>query len=451
MKLHSLLALAVFGLNANARLLPRELKAEENYRKYGILPRRQPLLRKRQARRDMPVGEGDRFNGGTVPPRGLGIEDRDMNNILNPKEVESGLRGLASAFDDVKFFTAPYTTLNGNKLYGVDIKGDDPIRPRVFIQGGIHARERGGPDDIVYFLGDLLQARQSGTGLEYGNISYTNEDVVKALSAGIIALPLVNPDGVYHDQEFSDCWRKNRNNASTDNPDDYGVDLNRNFDFLWEFNKTFDSRLAYQVASDWPGSEIFHGTKPLSEPETKNIAWVFTENPFLGWYLDLHSFGGDILYSWGDDESQGTDPSQNFSNPAYDHKRGIPGNIDGNRYAEYITDEDLKTQRTLAERMSDAMREAGPTRYEAKETVKLYPISGGSTDYALSRFYGGRCGYGKTHGVTIEFGEESDAGPCEFYPSNEQYHNWMKEVSAGLMELLLTAADAGETETYKCY
>jgi carboxypeptidase T len=44
----------------------------------------------------------------------------------------------------------------------------------------------------------------------------------------------------------------------------------------------------------------------------------------VGYFIDTHSFGEDILYNWGDDDDQTADPSMNFANPDYDGKRGIP-------------------------------------------------------------------------------------------------------------------------------
>lgn len=39
-----------------------------------------------------------------------------------------------------------------------------------------------------------------GTGLTFGSQTYTNAQVKTALSAGIVFLPLINPDGVAYDQ-----------------------------------------------------------------------------------------------------------------------------------------------------------------------------------------------------------------------------------------------------------
>ncbi|KAI5460350.1 hypothetical protein BGZ63DRAFT_404824 [Mariannaea sp. PMI_226] len=398
-------------------------------------------------REDMPIGTGDRFANGTLSPVGLGVRDRNLESILTPPEINSGLRALARAFpNDVTLFTPPYATYLRANLSGASVGRN----PRVFIMSGIHARERGGPDDVLYFLADLLQARRARTGVRYGLRGYTYGQVMTALSAGIVVLPMVNPDGVAYDQETDSCWRKNRNPAS--DGVNVGVDLNRNFDFLWNYTQAFSEDADLDaVGSDNPESEVFHGEEPMSEPETRSVAWVLDNFPALTWFLDLHSFGGQILYGWGDDNLQTRDPRQSFTNSDYDRRRGVPGATPaGLVYREYMQPPDAVSQLKLATRMGVAMSLLGRTRYVAQESVSLYPTSGTSVDWVQGRWYRRRCGAGKVQGLTLEFGEGSDAGPCPFYPNREQYHRWMREVSIGLMELMLSAATEGAPNVREC-
>lgn len=443
MKLQSTLPLVAFGLAANGCLLPGEI--DGTYRR---------APGKRQSGfQDFPIGQGDRFSGGQYAPRGLGTDDRDLGSILNVGEVETGLKGLAGAFDDVKLFTAPHATFENRRVHGATIG-----TPRVFIQSGIHARERGGPDNVLYFISDLLMARANGTGVAYGNQSYTNAQVTAALSAGVAFVPLVNPDGVAYDQQSNACWRKNRNTKSatgggSSTDPTIGIDLNRNFAVMWDYKRLFNPRANLQgAASDDPGSEVFHGTGPLSEAETQNVAWVMGQHGELSWFLDLHSFGGDILYAWGDDDPQTTDPQQSFTNKAYDGKRGFIGaDPPDSVYAEYIEQADLDAQTGLSRRMSSAMSRAGSVAYVPKPSSSLYPTAGGSTDHALGMYYGHGCGANRIQGLTIEFGQQTNSDNCPFYPDAGRYHESMRQVAVGLMELLLTAAGTdGDKKVYTC-
>ncbi|KEY69555.1 hypothetical protein S7711_09269 [Stachybotrys chartarum IBT 7711] len=456
MKLQAILYLA--GL-AQACLLPHELEAERDLHLHGrhTSPSGRPAHRRQSdpGHVDFPIGAGDRFENGTTAPRGLGVDDRPLGSILNVGEVRTALQGLAGKFPDVKPFTAPFTTFENRSVYGAAI-GD---APRVFIQSGIHARERGGPDNVLYFISDLLHARDADAGVTYGNKSYTPEQVVTALSAGVVIVPLVNPDGVAHDQATDTCWRKNRNTDSSTpgSPRTVGIDLNRNFNFLWDYEQHFSPQAdLWAAASDNPSSEVFHGTGPFSEPETRNIAWLQSDYRNLSWFLDLHSYSADILYAWGDDDVQTTDVRQTFTNASYDGDRGILGAADVNTtYREYIAPADLASQRALSLQMSRTMSAAGDLPYAYMQSVSLYPTSGGSTDYTMSRYYrtiaDPSCGVNRVHGLTIEFGVASASTACPFYPNDEQYHNSVRQVSAGLMELLLNAAGKdGEPVRREC-
>jgi murein tripeptide amidase MpaA len=87
--------------------------------------------------------------------------------------------------------------------------------------------------------------------------------VKTALTSGVVFVPLSNPDGVAYDQSSNSCWRKNRNPASSGGSSSaIGVDLNRNFDFVWDFTKQFASGAQSSVASTSPSAETFHGTFP---------------------------------------------------------------------------------------------------------------------------------------------------------------------------------------------
>lgn len=60
------------------------------------------------------------------------------------------------------------------------------------------------------------------------------------------------------------------------------------------------------------------------------------------WFIDLHSYAGDVLYSWGSDENQSEYPTMNFLNSSFDSVRGIltdtPGS--GRGYGEYTPKEE---------------------------------------------------------------------------------------------------------------
>jgi hypothetical protein len=226
-----------------------------------------------------PIGSGDRFSSGTVSPVGLGTQasGTTISSIMSVKEITSAFNALVKNYG-VGSVTLPYKTFNGATSYaGFVGAGTDKSAYRLYLSAAMHARERGGPDNLLYWISDLLAANKAGTGLTYGKKTYTNAQVKSVLAAGIVFFPLVNPDGVAYDQSSGSLWRKNRNTKSGSSGSSIGVDLNRNFDFLWNFRKYFDSGEA--PASTSPSSETFYGTAAASEPETKNHVSIYDSFP----------------------------------------------------------------------------------------------------------------------------------------------------------------------------
>jgi murein tripeptide amidase MpaA len=398
-------------------------------------------LNKRQAA-TAPIGKGDRFKGGKVAPRGLGSQKPDVYGfyqsagILNADEVYTALKGLEKEYG-LELFKAPYTTFEGNTVWGGVANKAEKIKKDkqyIYFTSGIHARERGGPDNLIYFISDLLYANEHRIGLTYGNKTYSNKDVKKALGAGIVFIPMTNPDGVRHDQANSNLWRKNRNPESSrpNEPLSVGVDLNRNFDFLWNYTQHFVPTVS--PASNNASSQAFYGTAPFSEPETKNIAWVYDVFPNIRWYIDVHSAAGTLLYSWGDDVDQSHDPKQNLFNTAYDGKRG---DVEDEIYKEFIHQEDWDNIRIQANRTTAAMNATAGRAYIPQQAVGLYPTSGASDDWTFSRWHKNKK-VNKVYGYTMEFGY-----PTNFYPTAAEYVQNIIDTNAGFMEFILTADEIG--------
>ncbi|KAJ0123269.1 carboxypeptidase a [Diaporthe amygdali] len=369
-----------------------------------------------------PIGTGDRFSGGSIAPQGLGTRasSTSFSTILSTTEIKSGFDGLANEYG-LETFTTPYKTYGGATIFGGKVGGTGTCNKayRVYFNGGIHARERGSSDGVLYFISDLLYANATGAGLTYGSKSYTNAQVKTALAAGIVFVPLSNPDGVAYDQSSNSCWRKNRNPASsTGSASSIGVDLNRNFDFLWDFTKKFASSAQSSVASTSPSSETYHGTKAFSEPETH----------------------------WGSDTNQNKYSYINFLNTTYDgyNTRGVltdtPGS--GKAYGEYTPSAEQTANVQASDRMAAAMSASKGRSYTSMQAAALYPTSGASDDYSYSRHFADPS-LNLVHGYTVEFGFGNSAASCPFYPTVAQYNTNLREVGAGFMEFILAATDLG--------
>ncbi len=180
-----------------------------------------------------------------------------------------------------------------NKNSGIEDK------PTLYIEGSLHAREYVTSELVTRFAEELVDG--------YGK----DADITWLLDYFNIAIvPTVNPDGrKLAEQGYS--WRKNTNpnpsageeSASFPN---YGVDLNRNFDFKW-------GEIPEGSSGD-PNSELYRGSAAFSEPETQAVEDYVTSlfpdqrgsgdldrasDNTTGIFLDVHSFGNLILYPWG--------------------------------------------------------------------------------------------------------------------------------------------------------
>ncbi len=359
----------------------------------------------------------DRGNPGPAGERAV------LGGYLNPAEVESALQLLAETHPEAASVSSlPEPSWGGRTSHVLRLRaGPRQDRTGVLITGGVHAREWGGSDICVAFATNLLRCYQAGTPLQYGRKTFSAADVRAILeNVDVFVVADVNPDGKAYSQAVdpgrpqSFWWRKNRRTAGMP-AGTAGVDVNRNFDFLWSSG--------IGTASD-PADLTYKGPSVFSEPETRNVRWLHDTHDHISCFVDVHSFGELILYSWGDDENQVDEPDQNFLNPAFDGKRGAVGD---SVYREFIPSSDRDALVDLASGMNAALREVRGRRYTVDQAVGLYPTSATSDDYAFSR-HRASSAHGKTFGFTIEFGQQ-------FVPPYAEMRKVMADVAAALTEL----------------
>ena len=360
-----------------------------------------------------------------------GFKERAIMGYMTADEVESALVNLQAMHPDlVTLIELPHRTWENRISHAVRIRtGTNTDRTGVLFTGSIHAREWGGSDICVNFLVNLINAYRAGSELTYGGKSFPADQVREILeNLDVFVFPDVNPDGKHYSQTYNPnsgdpqhfWWRKNRKPNTNAGASSQGVDLNRNFDFLWSSGIGTSSS---------PSSFTYKGQSAFSEPETRNVRYLFDTYPNIGYFVDVHSYGGLILYNWGDDNNQTTDSEQNFLNPTYDGKRG---NLNDTIYGEFISTQDKDRIISLAERMNNALAAVRGENYTVQQSVGLYPTSATSDDYAFSRHIVNRLNR-KVYAYTIEFGQE-------FVPPFSDMSNIIQDVCAAMNELCLAAA-----------
>ena len=342
------------------------------------------------------------------------------SGYLTASGIESCLQFLASTYPSIcQLFAMPEQSVEGRTIRAVKIgKGSGPKRHGILFIGGVHAREIVNPDLLVSLALKICQAYTGGTGLTFGPKSYpagTIKLLVEAMD--MYFLPLVNPDGrVFVQSPTGDAmWRKNRSL----NPGQpcKGVDLNRNYDFL------FTSGIGTSSSSC---SDVFKGTAAFSEPETRNVRHMLDTFPHICCMADVHSYMQLILHSWGDDDNQTTNATMNFQNPAFNGLRGNPGD---SVYKEFIPAADLDFMVQAGNSMRDAIAAVRGRVYTVEQAVLLYPTSGTSKDYSYSRHFV-NAAKRKVFAYTVETG-------TEFQPLYSEALNIISEVSAGLIQFCI--------------
>jgi hypothetical protein len=103
-------------------------------------------------------------------------------------------------------------------------------------------------------------------------------------------VPCVNPDGYLYNEQTNPngggMWRKNRRANSNGT---FGVDLNRNYGYMWGSNVG---------SSPSPSSDTYRGTARFSEPETRMMKRFCEDHHFIT-ALNAHTYGNDLIYPWG--------------------------------------------------------------------------------------------------------------------------------------------------------
>jgi carboxypeptidase T len=384
---------------------------------------------------------------------------------MNVDAIEEELKAHNKVYPDlVELIELPNKTWEGKVSRAIRIHvGTRTDKPAVLFIGGVHAREWGTSDICMHFIRNLLVYYKFNSPLKYGNKIFTPEQIKTIVeNIDIIVFPDVNPDGKAFSQQANNpedpntdevesvWWRKNRNPNPVPypSPEDReihkaaGVDLNRNFDYLWY------SGIGTTNEDGTDRSIIYKGSQPFSEPESKNVKHLFDTYKNIKCFVDIHCHVGKILMSWGDDDTQSFYPDQNYRNSKYHGKRGkreiLSDESEPEIYSEYMHPLDLYALVNYATRMSNALTAVRGREYKTEPSVGLYPTSGSSQDYAFSQRVPGDENRSRIFAYTIEFGASSDdreSSENTFIPEYDPVmRNIMDDVASALTELCFAVA-----------
>lgn len=346
---------------------------------------------------------------------------------LNTEEIESALEVMSHDHPDLaQLITLPNTTYEGRTCHAIRLSaGATPKRTGVLFIGGVHAREWGSSDILISFMENLVFAYTHNTGLTFEGKSYTATEIQRIMqTVDIYIFPNVNPDGKTYSQSGHD-WRKNRRPLGSD----IGIDVNRNYDFLWDANQYFDPSMYFGYLYS-PSSQTYHGPTPFSEAESRNVRWLIDTCPNIAFFVDFHSYGQKIMYNWSHDEIQTSEMEQNFANAAYNGHRGIPGDD----YSEFMFAFDRQKILAAASRMQNAIFAVRGKSYSAGQIFDQVGVSAGdSAGYTFGRHFLDPTKR-KIYSFGIEWGNT-------FIPEPTEMEHIINDIGAALTEFCLFTAE----------
>jgi hypothetical protein len=286
------------------------------------------------------------------------LPNKHMGNYKTLAEIYAHIDSVIAAHPDI---VSPKLsigqTLEGRDIWAIKISDNpetDEDEPEVLYTACIHAREVITPEILLNFMDYLTQ--------NYG-VDPEVTDLVNNRELWLV--PMVNPDGYHYNEVTSPygggMWRKNRRYNGDGS---YGIDLNRNFGYMWGYDDA--------GSSPTPSSETYRGTGPFSELETQALRDFSIERNFTA-SLYFHSAAHLILWPWG-----------------YD----ILTTPDNDIFAS----------------MGDSI--TAMNGYTPGPIWTLYVVNGGSDDW----YYGEQTFKSKGFGITIEAGTDQDG----FWPQADR-------------------------------
>ncbi|MBN1232261.1 MAG: T9SS type A sorting domain-containing protein [Candidatus Coatesbacteria bacterium] len=324
---------------------------------------------------------------GTILKKMIGGIDPDY---LDYSEVYEQIMSLQTRFPGiVKYFDAGDSWVKKNGYPGKQTyyKGFDMLvakvsdnvatdedEPIFMIMGLHHAREPMSVSAVMYIMNTLVEGYSSV--LDYKEWIDNYE---------LWFLPIVNPDGydfVFNSTDSEQqMWRKDFRDNNSNGVLDYsyggygadGVDLNRNYAYMWESGDTD------------PNSPTYRGPSQFSEPEIQIIrSFTLAKKPLLS--LSFHSYGELVLWPWS-------------------------------CYSEASKKDAVF--RKIGNAAATTMGYTGQRGYE------LYPTYGGSDDWLYAA--------GHTYAYTIELNSSDEGG---FFPSAEYILPTIENAFEGTKEFL---------------
>ncbi len=210
-----------------------------------------------------------------------------MGGYLTNSEMLAELDQMRTLYPNLitvkQSISSTFTTHEGNTIYYVKIS-DNPEtneeEPELLYTGMHHAREPMSMMHLIYYMWYLLENYETDPMSQY---------IVDNFE--LYFVPIVNPDGYLYNQQTNPngggMFRKNRRNNGDGT---YGVDINRNYPYMWGIDD--------YGSSGNPDDETYRGPSEGSEPEVQAMMEFISNNEFLI-LNNHHTYSNLMLYPYG--------------------------------------------------------------------------------------------------------------------------------------------------------
>ncbi len=193
----------------------------------------------------------------------------------DPTDIDALLTQIESNFPTITRRFIVGTTAEGRSIFGLEISnnpGIDEDEPAIQFNAQHHAREVATSHVVM----DVIETLTSGYGFDAQITDWVD-------NFKTICVPMVNPDGVQYVFDINSLWRRNRMVY----PNCTGVDLNRNYPYLW----------GPGCGSSGLCNDLYRGPTPSSELETMNMITLAQQYHFV-MATSYHAFGRFIDYPY---------------------------------------------------------------------------------------------------------------------------------------------------------
>ncbi|XP_055501674.1 carboxypeptidase B-like [Leucoraja erinacea] len=243
-------------------------------------------------------------------------------------EIESWMSKIAAQHPTLVSWFRIGRTYQHRSIYILRVgKKTGAVKPAIFMDCGIHAREWISPAFCQWFVKEAVESYDSNCTM---TILLNNLD--------FLIVPVVNVDGYIYSWTMDRLWRKTRSR----NPGSYcvGTDPNRNFDAKW----------CSIGSSRNPCDETYCGSRAESEKEVRAVANAIRSYKAIKAYITIHSYSQMCLFP-------------------YSYTYSLPPNH--------------KELNFIARNAVMALKDLHGTQYTyGPGAITIYPSAGGSDDWA---------------------------------------------------------------------